>query len=180
MRRTTFGEPEASAASRSTVGMTCKLRLLAVSSLVGLSGCSLMFVDGPPSAHASMQSFSCDESRVWPVIDGGFAALSAISMLTAETKVDTIYSLFGFGGYDTSTSHKSEQIAAGALGLVVHGTSAVIGFRRVQQCRRAYAELRERLTTQTIRYRAGHPGSDVGHSVVRLRPGPVGSPSSSW
>jgi hypothetical protein len=94
-----------------------------------------------------MQSFSCDESRALPVIDGGLAALSVVGMLTAETTVDTT---FLFGGYNTNTTYKSEQVAAGAIGLALYGTSAVIGWRRVNRCRSAMAELRERLTVQEV------------------------------
>jgi hypothetical protein len=132
---------------RSKTGVAFKI--LTASLLTGLGGCSLIFVDGPPSAHASMQSFSCDESRVWPVIDGGLAALSVVGMLTAETKVDTVPGFLGFG-YTTDTNHKSEQVAANAIALALYGTSAVVGLRRVGRCRRAHAELRERLTTQQV------------------------------
>ena len=94
-----------------------------------------------------MQTFSCDESRALPVVDGGLAALSVVGMLTAETTVDTTYLFFGI---NTNTSYKSEQIAAGAVGLALYGTSAVIGWRRVNSCRSAMAELRQRLTTQEV------------------------------
>ena len=140
------------------MGATLAFKLVLPLALAGLGGCSLVFIDGPPSAHAAMQQFSCDESKVWPAIDGGLAALSVVGIILAETQVDT--TRFLFGGYDTNTTYRSEQVVSNAVGLALFGTSAFIGNRRVNRCRNAYAELRDRLNAQRVQLLTV-PGPDL-------------------
>jgi hypothetical protein len=37
--------------------------------ILATTGCSLLFVHGPPDGYQEMESFSCTESRVLPILD---------------------------------------------------------------------------------------------------------------
>src|SRR3954471_13883154 len=58
--------------------------LLAVSVaglLAGTSGCSLLFVDGPPANHRKLNYFDCTSNNLAPVVDvviGGAEGLGAL------------------------------------------------------------------------------------------------------
>jgi hypothetical protein len=111
-----------------------------------LNGCSFVFVDGPPSAHASMPQFSCDESKAWPIVDAVFAATGVVGVVTAkehvETRTDGWFCLFCQTYQDTTST--AEVIAAALTTVALYGSSAFIGNRRVNRCRSAMAELARR------------------------------------
>ena len=50
-----------------------------VLALALLSGCSFVFVSGPPAHHEQLPYVSCTESRVAPVLDTIFARNAAAS-----------------------------------------------------------------------------------------------------
>ena len=74
--------------------------------------------------------------------------MSVAGMIMAETRVDT--TRYIFGGYNTHTTSRSEQVLTSALGVAVFGVSAYVGNKRVNSCRSAFAELRERLNARQI------------------------------
>jgi hypothetical protein len=47
------------------------------------SGCSFLFVKGPPAHHAQLQSFDCSESNALPVLDVIWAGLNGIGAASA-------------------------------------------------------------------------------------------------
>src|SRR5262245_5765815 len=53
------------------------------------SGCSFLFVDGPPAAHKKLPYFDCTSNVTWPTID---LAIGAIGGLQA---VDELRSAYG-------------------------------------------------------------------------------------
>lgn len=87
-----------------------------------LSGCSPLFIDGPPPGHADMESFECTESRLLPILDLGFTAMYLGEAATAE-------------GSFLVTKGIARAIGIGFV--VLTGVSAITGFKRVNRCRAA-------------------------------------------
>ena len=90
-------------------------------------GCSYVFVDGPPANHARMPYFECSSSKVWPVVDGVFAASLAAGTVGA----------FADQGSSTDTT-EAVVIAAEAAAFAI---SAISGHHKVEACREAVGEL---------------------------------------
>ena len=99
---------------------------------LGIGGCSLAFVRGPPEDHATLSEFECTDSRTLPIIEGVWTALflaAGISELVAPT------------------DEWSKVSGPANVGLgVLLGASSYAGFARVSRCRSAIEELRERST----------------------------------
>jgi hypothetical protein len=106
--------------------------ILLVPAALALGGCSLIFVDGPPTFHQSMSAFSCEESKAWPIVDGVLAAYWAAGLLV--------------GG----AADRELLIMGIASGPGLFGASAWIGNRRVDECRAAYRALVERATRERV------------------------------
>jgi hypothetical protein len=100
-------------------------------------GCSLLVVEGPPSGHETMHSYSCTESGLIPNFDvAGAVILFGVSAVVApEDKTS---------GSVRSTSGSASQAAAALGGAVLLGASAWIGKRRVGRCRAARLDLARR------------------------------------
>lgn len=124
-----------------------RYRFAGMASIVGLAlsstGCSLVFVHGPPSGHESMPAFACTESTVLPVLDAVGTAGSLVAAATArddDPDEDR--------GYLVPVLSAQQNVAAN-LGLAAAlGVSAWVGFRRVAACREAQEALRARLGTE--------------------------------
>lgn len=97
--------------------------------LAGLSGCSLAFVEGPPSNHASRRFFDCSSSMLAPGLDAAFAATMALGTLGATSD----------GSHDSSPVAFSSALLVGAL------ASATYGYVQVSHCRDAKEALAARL-----------------------------------
>jgi hypothetical protein len=80
------------------------------------SGCSYVFVTGPPTDHVQRASLACSDRYPWPVIDTTLAGLSGIRAVPAEGAKD-VAAYFGL--------------------FAIFGISAIIGFRSVSQCKDA-------------------------------------------
>jgi len=104
--------------------------------LVSASSCSLVFVHGPPSGYEQMDSFSCTESRVVPVLDIVGAGSSVIGAMTAEDEPG----LFEEGGSLFAVDRETQIVGSLLFGAVLTA-SAIVGFRRVNHCRAAQEEL---------------------------------------
>jgi len=137
----------------------CDRRLVPLLLCLALTGCSFLFVDGPPATHASMPEFSCDESKAWPIVDAVLAGTGVLSALTAEEQVETRsegwFCLFCQTYQDTTS--KGEVIAGALTAVALYGSSAFIGNRRVNSCRSAKAELARRSEAARASYLASRP-----------------------
>lgn len=102
-----------------------------------LSGCSFLFVDGPPIGYEDMAYFQCTESKVAPGADT-FAALFDVVMAAGyySRASDAVY------------MEDAEQLeSAGALAIgaaAIWAASAIYGFSNVGQCIDAKTEIANR------------------------------------
>lgn len=87
------------------------------------SGCSFMFVKGPPSNHAEVASFECSDSNAWPALDAIWAGLNGLGAVSAA-------------GDDNNPDH-DQIVAVGLTWLAISGISAIYGFSKVSQCSEA-------------------------------------------
>jgi hypothetical protein len=97
--------------------------------LCALTGCSFVFLDTVPSDAPPVQMYSCDESYLWPIIDGGFTAL---------------YLLAGFSALASENSQETETWSAGSAfaGAAVFGVSGLWGRSKVKTCSEKNAKFR--------------------------------------
>ena len=87
-----------------------------------LSGCSFLFVDGPPPHHRSLAYFDCTSSRLAPVTDLVLGGLEGIGV-AAEV-----------AGQQRSSDSSVIAPAAVAAAFVASG---IVGFMRVSSCNEA-------------------------------------------
>lgn len=92
----------------------------------GLAACSLAFVEGPPPPEARQIVLSCTESWVAPVLDVVAVGVGVRGLLVAE---------------DDFFSSRQEKAVVSAAWSALFASSALVGFRRVRDCRRAHREL---------------------------------------
>ena len=97
--------------------------------LAGLSGCSIAFVDAPPTDHASRHFIDCTSSMLAPGLDAALTATLALAVL-GETSD---------GSRDAQSIVESSALVVGAL------ASATYGYLRVSHCRQAKEALAERM-----------------------------------
>jgi hypothetical protein len=110
-----------------SVALAC---LLGASGLgMGGTGCSFLFVDGPPAAHRKLDFFDCTTSNALPIVDLILAGLVGISALGDGTAGQ---------GEDTQRALLVAQTGV----LVVSG---LYGFSKTSACRVAHADLMRRL-----------------------------------
>src|SRR5687767_5586014 len=93
------------------------------SALVLHSGCSFLFVKGPPVGHAGMVTFECSDSRGWPTFDVIWAGLNGIGAASAAG--------------DDENPDQGQIVAVGLAWLVLSGISAGYGFSKVSDCEKA-------------------------------------------
>jgi len=84
------------------------------------SGCSFLFVHGPPANHAELASFECSDSNAWPVVDAIWAGLNGLGAASAAG--------------DDANPDQGQIVAVGVTWLVVSGISAIYGFGKVAAC----------------------------------------------
>lgn len=105
-------------------------------------GCSFMFVNGPPTGHQELASFTCTESKGLPKADLGLAGLLGLTTL-------------GIAGGDP-TEDTAVGVVVFGIWAVLHGSSAYTGFKLVNECRDAKLALalRQRETLERARVMA--------------------------
>jgi hypothetical protein len=119
------------------------VRWMALSCLLpSLTGCALLFVQGPPDNHEELDSFSCTESRVAPILDLIMAGSSFLAAGQSDYYVQPEY-YSGGTGYVDNTDHTPD-----ILGALLYGVSGAVGLGRVSACRKAKQELRDRLAAR--------------------------------
>jgi hypothetical protein len=117
--------------------MPCEATGVLTILLLGLlpsSGCSFVLVDGPPPASASAMQVECTTSRVAPIVDTIVAIAQVYTIGFAATASDAEYESRGV------KISRGWDVVAGAAVLGLFGASAVVGYGRVNDCRRAKAE----------------------------------------
>lgn len=110
-------------------------RIVLVLALV--SGCSFVFVSGPPPQHEQLPYFSCTESRVAPVLDTIFAVLQGANFILATSSSDEQWA-DNFNGDPPISRSASIPLYAVATLLAVGG--AYYGYTRTAECRDARAQ----------------------------------------
>ena len=88
------------------------------------SGCSFLFVKGPPAGHEQMRVVSCTDSKTLPLLDAIQAGLGAAT---------AIFALADAGASNT----RGSDILSGAGSAVVWGIAASKGYEKVRECRAA-------------------------------------------
>jgi hypothetical protein len=135
-------------------------------SVVATSGCSLLFVDGPPPERARQQSIKCTDSNFWPVVDVLWAGFQVGRTAFAVSRDDSYYK-------DNPLSRESD-IALGIAFLGLHTVSSVVGFRAVSQCNEALGDERARRGVYRGRPRVPVYGPSDGTGAPAAPPGVTG------
>jgi hypothetical protein len=97
--------------------------------LTAVSGCSLLFVEGPPHDHASRHFFDCTTSMLAPGMDATLTGALALSVL----------------GVESDQTHTTGDIVMQSALVVGAMASATYGYLQVSKCRQAKDDLGERL-----------------------------------
>lgn len=110
-------------------------RLGWLAAALSLSGCSFVFVEGPPADHETRATFGCSASYVSPILDTVYAGLQALAIATAQ------------GAADDATAERlsSEEMAVQVGFGAVAVASAIYGFSTVGTCQQARAALTGRV-----------------------------------
>jgi hypothetical protein len=135
------------------------------------SGCSFIFVDGPPAAHQKMPYFDCTTSNIAPVVDVVFAASAAVQGAA-------------FLANQSSGSGSSSLAAEGGVVLAeaaLFGVSALTGFGKTSSCREAKAQLVQRSLQNPGFYGApGYGAPGFGAPAFGVPGGPPPQPYDPW
>jgi hypothetical protein len=92
------------------------------------SGCSFVFVDGPPPKK-ERGYLRCTESMGWPTVDGVITGLQVVRTLYAASRSDA--------DYEGSGLSRSGDIGFGIALTALFLTSTIVGAGRVNECRDA-------------------------------------------
>ena len=92
------------------------------------SGCSFLFVDGPPPKQ-QRGYLRCTESMAWPAVDGVITGLQVVRTLYAMSLSDA--------DYEGSGLSRSGDIGFGIALTALFLTSSIVGAGRVNECRGA-------------------------------------------
>ena len=105
-----------------------------VLALALLSGCSFVFVSGPPANHEQLPYVACTESRVAPVLDTIFAVLQTLNFIYAASISDETWAENYNGDPPIS---RSTSIPLYAVGALLGAGGAYYGYSRTSACRDA-------------------------------------------
>jgi hypothetical protein len=111
------------------------LALCTVLLSVSGSGCSFVFVDGPPTMHKQLPYFECTSSNALPTVDlvlGAVIGIGAGAELAASS-----------GSTYSSGNNTGAAVAIGEAALFA--ASAIYGYQKTSSCREAKADLMLRL-----------------------------------
>ena len=122
--------------------MTRTRRYAVAMATLTLSGCSLMFVHGPPPDYEGLDHVVCTESNTAPVLDVLLAGLGLAGgiVLAIDVANDPLIQNTEPNGEPVVL----EAIALGVIPATVLGVSAGVGFNRVKKCRAAREQLAKR------------------------------------
>jgi len=108
---------------------------------LSLSGCSFLFVSGPPDNHRELPKFDCTKGRGWPVTDTVMGTIYALDLALSAS-----------GGLEEGTPPE-KRLSAGANAALIStfagltalsAASAYYGFTRTSSCREATSALQAR------------------------------------
>lgn len=122
---------------RGTAGVTALTLGVLAMTPVG-SGCSFLFVDGPPAQADRMPFFTCSTSAGWPVVDVVLAGLEGLGTIINASQPDSYYTDMNNG------LSKGEYVAIGLGWTALFAVSAITGFSRVSDCNAALARASQR------------------------------------
>jgi hypothetical protein len=105
--------------------MRASLSVVILVALSSHSGCSYLFVSGPPANHVVSPYFDCTDTNALPGLDLIWAALNGVGAVLALSDSDKMI------------DNRDQVIAVGSLWAVVSGTSAIYGFSKVAACKQA-------------------------------------------
>lgn len=146
------------------------MRWIVLGMAMWLSGCSFVFVSGPPSHHQELPSFTCTESRVAPVLDTVFAVLGGANFVFAAAVDDQKWA----DNYDGKPPFaRSTAIPVYAVGTLLAVGSAYYGFKNTGECREALATRRRQ--NESFGQRQGPPSPYAPPSAPYVPP-PTPSP----
>ncbi len=117
------------------------MRAVALAVSVGLVGCSLVYVSGPPPGHKDQRMFDCTASHFVPAVDVAVAVLGLLNLGVATRDNDQQWNDL-FGGNPPIA--RTTAIPLYAAATVIAVGSAVTGFLRVDDCRTAKDAMAER------------------------------------
>lgn len=110
------------------------LLTLAAVIVATVTGCSFVFVDGPPRHAPSFESPPrdkvCTESRLWPIVDSVIAGLEAARAGVALVSSEDTYRKAGLS--------RSWEAGLGIGFSALFLSSAVYGFVQTHECARYY------------------------------------------
>lgn len=116
-------------------------RSLAILCALSVTGCSFVFVEGPPDDHRQQPYVGCTSSRMSPILDTIFTGLQLANLGVAVSKDDMEWDEQYDGEppfeRDTAIGIYSAFVLLGAAGMYY-------GFTRTSECRDAQDELAAR------------------------------------
>lgn len=137
--------------------------VLAAAVTCGGASCSLAFVNGPPPNPERLPFFDCTTSNVLPTVDLLFAGAAA---------VDAIGGTAGASGLPSSRA----ELVSFAVEGAAFAASAIYGYNKTSECKRAQAELFKRIPlTPTFAPGFGSPPT-VPYDPWVAPPPPSGAP----
>ena len=144
---------------------------MVVAVVVVLSGCSFMFVSGPPPNHEQLASFSCSESRAAPVVDTILAALQVLNLATAAGNTDAEWNDRFNGNPPIS---RDTAVPLYVATTVLTTVSAYYGYKHTGECRAA----KEQAAARYMQY-APPPYVPPGSPYAPASPSPYGPPGAA-
>src|SRR5262245_37217831 len=102
------------------------------------SGCSLIFVNGPPEGHERLRYFDCESNAVGPVADASWAVFDGLLAAAAAST-------------DGDVNDNGEKINAKAPAIVfgvaaaLHAGSLIYGVMQTGRCSSAKQHLQQRI-----------------------------------
>jgi hypothetical protein len=147
-------------------------RLVAVSvvAAMGAGGCSWLLVKPLPPDFQLGDEVDCTADPTAPVIDTIFAGLHVASSVYLAGKSN-----------DQNKNQVNTLITSDLLGLIVWGSSAIYGYRKIDACREARADASESYSHHLgVRHRAYGPPSPAapppGVAPAGAAPAPEAAP----
>jgi hypothetical protein len=113
-------------ARRRRLVMKCAFMLAGMSDV----GCSFMLTKGPPVEHARLWHFDCSTSYAPPVLDTIWAGLNGLGMAVALSTSEADWKR-------TQNNDQSTTAMVGLVWLAVSGSSAIYGYKTVNDCNQA-------------------------------------------
>jgi hypothetical protein len=116
------------------------MRWMVVVVVMCLSGCSFLFVHGPPPRYDEMAEFDCTESRAAPVVDTVLGVLQGLNLIVAAGETDQDWARI-FNG--NPPFERSTAVPIYAIAAAVELGSAIYGYSVTGSCRAAKAKVRD-------------------------------------